>query len=150
MSDLSVKGANFDVSKSYVSIMFIPCYKEEEASECATENEVTQFTTDNKFFLHNFDKYIDFENVVDYEETLQKTINLKLSVEVDLQKLGSYHFYLIEHRTQLIDNNMNFLGFMPPNELNYFNFDDNIDYIPESFGQENFYIALNLSKKVVN
>ena len=83
--------------------------------------------------MYNFDKYIDFENVVDFKDTLQKTINLKLAAEIDLDKLSSHHFYLIEHRTQLIDNNMNFLGLTPPDELNYFNWDDTVDNISEAF-----------------
>ena len=70
MKDLSVQGGNFDIYKSYVTIGFIPCFKEKEAAECAPRSETDQFIKDHKFFVYNFDKYIDFENVMEYENTL--------------------------------------------------------------------------------
>ena len=70
MKDLSVQGGNYDIYKSYVAIRFIPCFKEKQAAECAPRSETDQFIKDHKFFVFNFDKYIDFENVMDYENTL--------------------------------------------------------------------------------
>ena len=74
---------------------------------------------------------------------------MKLVNDVNITQPGSYHFYMIEHRTQLIDNNFNFLGMTEPQQLNYFNFDDNYDEVTYLKGEPNFRVTMNLSKKVV-
>lgn len=32
-----------------------------------------------------------------------------------------------EHRTELYDDRLNFMGLTPPKEINYLNFDENVD-----------------------
>ena len=57
--------------------------------------------------------FIDLNNVAPLEETIKKSLNMKLLTRIDREKPNSYHMYFSEYRTTLSDNRLNFLGLTP-------------------------------------
>ena len=72
-----------------------------ESSDCATDAEVRTFLKDKTFTLYGTTNFINFEEVLPIEETLQSTLNVLLTIPIDPDTMLMKIFELDEQRVEL-------------------------------------------------
>ena len=140
-----MKGSASDENIHSIYIRFKLCNRT-ESLECAPEEEVQAYLADKIFFLFANTNYIDMKEVLKADETLKKLPNYLLETKIDLEKPQSKVYTLEEHRTELQDDSINFMGLTEPKEINYLNFAEVVrDVYADS---DPLVVAVFLSQKV--
>ena len=90
--------------------------------------------SDKAFILWGATNYIDFEEVLPAEDTLQQTRIGLLDVKIDLDEPHLLNIYLDEFRTELEDDNINFMSLSETKQIDYLNFHDVVREWPFTYG----------------
>ena len=86
---------------------------------------IEEYLQKHYLFIFTEENFIDFETILDKEDTLQTFPRLALWDQVtNLDHGKTYLMKIREHQTELYDDRVNFLGFTEAKEINYFNLED--------------------------
>lgn len=99
---------------------------------------IEDYLKNHFLFIFTEESFIDFETILDKEDTLKRFPRLALWDQVTNLDLGkTYLFKMKEHQTELYDDRINFLGFQEPKEINYFNLEDQLTVYPQDWSPQN-------------
>ena len=145
---LELKGSFFGsfAQSSSVVIKFVPC-QVEDSTDCASKDDLNAFMKSHVFQMIGTTNFIEMDQVLSIEETLQKQSDLLIWTKIDLEQPQLIKYLeLEEFRTELYDDSINFMGLSDPKTLDYLNFDKSSSQITVTAPQ--FTVWINLSSKV--
>ena len=124
-----------DVNSTQILIEWVPC--EGLDKDCAEKKEIERFIQNYSFWLmigNNFVDMDDFDNMDGYIK--QQPVNVVWS-GLSRNALG---VKLNEHRVELQDSRVNFMGLSDTKSLSFLNADSGVDVMPDTDFFSNFSI----------
>ena len=117
-STIPFSGTINDKNRAGIRLSFTLCNKtNSEESGCATDDEIRAYFSDQYFMLWGIQNYIDMEKVLPADDTLKQGLNNLIMAKLDLEKNQTKLLVLEEYRTELYDDNINFMGLSEPKKL---------------------------------
>ena len=104
---------------------------------CQTEEEIDSFLEENYLVVVTSETAIDFSSVRPKEQTLVKQPKIELWERIGTRKDGArtYHKRLKEHKAELQDGRLNFMGLSGVKELSYMNTEDMMTIYSQDFSR---------------
>ena len=99
-SMLELSGTTNDRDRSSINLQFMLCRKSEDPG-CATEDEIRAYLSDKLLTLWALSNFINMEEVLPVDDTLQQWPNLLSYEKIDLDKPIAKFLELEEYRTEL-------------------------------------------------
>ena len=97
--------------------------------------------------LWGIQNYIDMEKVLPADDTLKQGLNNLITAKLDLEKNQTKLLELEEYRTELYDDNINFMGLSEPKQIDYLNFAENARDYPMASSGAPISVVISLGQK---